>query len=198
MASTDGSFSGVLHSMPVVGATLASTTKTVVTGNSGTNPAFLMPALGAIWPVSNMQGKVLQVIAGGTYDATAVGCTMQLYADPTQNSTTSQVLVAGTGSVVVVSSTTGTWNMEMTLTCTGTGAVTSSNWNVTGMIAYGVGNNAGTAGAAVAMVGGANALGVPSATTLSNVASNYWELWATWATAPTAFVCSQYIVMASN
>jgi hypothetical protein len=184
--------------MPGAGASLASTTKSVVSGNSASVPAFLMPALGTIWPVSAMQGKAIQVIAAGTYDATAVGNTLQLYADPTQASTTSQILLAGTGSVVVVSTTTGSWNMELTLTCTGTGAVTSSNWMTAGVITYGVGNNAGTAGAAVAMVGGANALGVPTALTLSNITSNYWELWSTWATAPTAFVCSQFMVMGLN
>jgi hypothetical protein len=161
-------------------------------------PAFLMPALGTIWPVSSMQGKAIQIIAAGTYDATAVGVTLQLFADPTQASTTSQVLIAGTGSVVAVSSTTGAWNLEMTMTCTGTGAVTSSNWMTAGVLTIGAGNNAGVAGSAVAMVGGANALGVPSALTLSNIASNYWELWATWATAPTAFVCSQFMVIGLN
>jgi hypothetical protein len=196
MASIDGSFSGVLYSMPNAGATKTTTTQSLVSGNSATNPAFQMPALGSIWPVSNMQGKVISILAGGTYDATAVGSTLGLYYDATQGSV--GTLIAGSGSVVVVSSTTGGWYMDLTLTCIGTGAVTSSNWYTSGSIVYGVGNNAGVAGSATGIVGCANALGVPTALTLSNVTLNYWELWSTWATAPTAFVVSQFVVMAMN
>lgn len=182
--------------MPAAGVTKTTTTQSCVSGNSATNPAFLMPALGTIWPVSNMQGKAINIWAGGTYDATAVGSTLGLYYDATQGSV--GTLIAGTGAVVVVSSTTGAWNMQLTLNCIGTGAVTSSNWYTTGSISYGVGNNAGVAGNAIASVGGANALGVPTALTLSNVTTNYWELWSTWATAPTAFVCSTFIIQAMN
>jgi hypothetical protein len=182
--------------MPVVGATKTTTTSSLVSGNSGTNPAFLMPALGSIWPVSSMQGKVLQVWAAGTYDATAVTSQLGLYFDATQ--ATQGTLIAGTGAVTVPSTTTGEWNMEVTLTCIGTGAVTSSNWNTAGQIAYGPGNNAAAAAATVAMVGGANTAGVPTSLLLSNTASNFWELWSVWGTAPTAFVCSQFIVMGLN
>lgn len=196
MASTDGSFAGVLYSMPAAGATKTTTTQSMVSGNAAGNPAFQMPALGAIWPVSAMTGKVLQILAGGTYDAGAVTSTIGVYYDATQ--ATVGTLIAGTGAATIVSSTTGEWTMEVTLTCTGAASATTSNWMTSGSVLYGTGNNAGVNGAVTAMVGGANTLGVPTALALPNYASNYWEVWSTFGTAPTAFVMSQFIVMALN
>jgi hypothetical protein len=196
MASTDGSFSGTLYSMPAVGATKTTTTQSLVSGNAAGNPAFQMPELGALWPVSQMAGKVLQILAGGTYDAGAVTNTMVLAYDSTQGSI--GTTIASTGAATVVSTATGEWQMELTMTCTGAASATNSNWMTTGTISYGVGNNAAASAASVFMLGGANSAGVPTALSLPNYANNYWELWSTFGTAPTAFVCSQFMVLALN
>lgn len=195
MSYYSGTVADTLFSMPAPGATKTTTTQSLVSGNSATSPAFLMPALGTIWPVSALQGKVLQVLMGGTYDAGAVTSTLALAVDATQG--TLGTTIAGTGAVTVISSTTGAWNAQILLTCTGTVAVTSSAWEVIGTVSYGGGNNAGTS-TSDAMIGGANSAGVPTAVTLSNTASNFWEVWSTWGTAPTAFVMSQFVVMALN
>jgi hypothetical protein len=186
----------ILYQMPAVGATLASTTATVVSGNAAGNPAYQMPALASIWQPHQMQGKGIQILAGGTYDATAVGNTMALRYDPTQG--TAGTLIAGTGSAVVISGTTMSWTMEILLTCTQVGNNTS-NWMTSGALVYGISNNAATVAATTYMVGGAQAAGVPAALALATEATiGYIELWSTWATAPTAFVCSQFLIQGLN
>lgn len=195
MSFVSGTYTDVLFSMPGPGATKTTTTQSLVSGNSATSPAFLMPALATIWPVSALQGKAIQILLGGTYDATAVTAQLFLSVDSVQ--ATHGTDIATSGAVTVISSTTGAWNASILLTCIGTGAVTSSNWEIIGGVSYGGGNNAGTS-TSDALMGGANSAGVPTAVTLSNTASNFWEIWSTWGTAPTAFVLSQYVVMALN
>ena len=196
MSFITGSQAEVLHSMPAVGATLASTTASVVTGNSASNPPYSMPALASIWPVYSLPGKHLIFRASGTYDATAVTNTLALRFDPTQG--TAGTLIAGTGAATWISTTTGSWQMEIWLTCTAAGQNTS-NWMTSGTLTIGASNNAATATGSSFMVGGAQAAGVPTALALATTASiGYIELWSTWGTAPTAFVCSQFLIFGMN
>ena len=196
MSFVSGTYTDVLFSMPGPGATKTTTTQSLVSGNSATSPAFLMPALGTIWPASQLQGKALQILMGGTYDAGAVTNALTLSVDATQG--THGTDIAATGAFTIVSTTTGAWSAQVLLTCIGTGAVTSSNWEVIGGASYGAANNASTTGTNDVLMGGANSAGVPTAVTLSNTASNFWEVWSTFGTAPTAFVMSQFVVMALN
>lgn len=190
----------LLYSMPAVGATKASTTASVITGNAAGNPAFQMPALASLWSQSAMPGKAIAIIAGGTYDTgTAYAVTTALYADPTQNSTTSQQLIASTGAASTWPlGTTNNWYMNLTLTCIAATA-NSSSWTTVGNVMAGAGGNAATTACSTWLLGGAQSAGVPTALALVTTASiGYLELWSTWATAPTAQVCSQFMVFAEN
>src|SRR5690242_15757013 len=92
----------VIYNMPSAGAALTNTvTKTVISANSGSNPPFQVPA--PLWQPSYANARLVKVTAGGTYGDTSATptLTLQCYLDPTQNSTTSQILLAGTGAVTL-------------------------------------------------------------------------------------------------
>jgi hypothetical protein len=196
MSFLTGTNTELIYSMPAVGATIASTTATPVTGNSASNPAYFMPPLLSIWPGQTLVGKCLRFVARGTSDNTAVNNTMALRFDPTQ--ATAGTLVAGTGAAAWTSNTVNSWEFEVELSCISQGNNTSG-WMTGGILTVGVGNNSSTATGSTFMVGGAQTLGVPTALALATQASiGYIELWTTWATAPTAFVCSQFMIWGIN
>jgi hypothetical protein len=88
--------------------------------------------------------------------------------------------------------------MQALLTCTQAGNNTS-NWMTSGSVTYGASNNAGAAAGSEVMMGGAQTAGVPTALALATSATiGYIELWSTWGTAPTAFVCSQFLILGLN
>jgi hypothetical protein len=121
---------------------------------------------------------------------------MVLAVDPTQG--TIGTTVAATGAATVVSTTTGSWWMDVWLTCTSVGNNTSG-WITNGRVCYGPSNNAATAASSDFMMGGAQTLGVPNTLALATSTSvGYLELWSTFGTAPTAFVCSQFLVFGLN
>lgn len=188
--------SEIIYQMQAVGATKTTTTQSLVSGNASGNPAFQMPALASIWSPDRLQGKTIMIKAGGTYDAGAVTNTLVIAADSTQG--TIGTTLASTGAATIISSTTGNWYLEVTLNCISVGNNTSG-WATSGYVMYGTGNNAGTAGAALAMVGGAQSAGVPTALNLATSTTiGYIELWSTFGTAPTAFVCSQFSIWGCN
>jgi hypothetical protein len=182
--------------MPAVGATKTTTTASLVSGNAAGNPAYQLPALVSIWPPNELPGKSLLFWANGTYDATAVTSQLFLTFDPTQG--TQGTTIVSTGAFTVPSTTTGSWIMQALLTCTQAGNNTS-NWMTSGSVTYGASNNAGAAAGSEVMMGGAQTAGVPTALALATSATiGYIELWSTWGTAPTAFVCSQFLILGLN
>src|SRR5215831_10460570 len=103
--------------MPAAGTALnTSVTKSVITANTTTNPPYQMPALTALWPPDRLAPRVLRFVARGGVGTTATPTLqVQLYLDPTQNSTTGQQLLGGTGAL-----TTGS--------ALGGGASMTANW----------------------------------------------------------------------
>jgi hypothetical protein len=196
----------VLYCMPAPGAALAtSVTKTVITANTTTNPAYQQPALNAIWPPDKLIGRALRYIARGGVGTTATPTLqLQLYLDPTQNSTTSQILLGGTGALTTGSglgggaSMTGNWELELDLVITAVG-VTSGAYNCTvytsGIFSISgtgtAGNDAATAVSVQYMIGS------NTAKTTIVPGTAYWpEIWATWGTsnAANSIQCSQFLV----
>ena len=197
----------VLYCMPAPGAALAtSVTKSVITANSTTNPAYQQPALNAIWPPDKLVGRSIRFVARGGVGTTATPTLqVQLYYDPTQNSTTSQILLGGTGAFTTGSalgggaSMTANWELELDLVITAVG-VTGGSYNCT-VYTSGIftisgtgtaGNDAATAAATTYMIG--------SNTSKTSIVPGtaYWpEIWATWGTsnAANSIQCSQFIVM---
>lgn len=183
----------LLYSMPVVGPTKTTTAVQCVTQPAAL--AFQLPALSALWPLDKMPGKALKVVAGGTYDAGAVTNLLTLNADTTP--ATALTAIAGTGAVTWISSTTGMWEMDIDIDCVGVVSPTSTSWFASGKLFAGPGNTPSALGQ-ISGVGGANALGIPSAVALDPTLRYFLELFSTWGTAPTAFVVSKFKVYAEN
>lgn len=194
----------VLYCMPTPGVALASSvTKTVITANTTTNPAYQQPALNAIWPPDKLAGRALRYVARGGIGTTATPTlTIGLFFDPTQNSTTSQITLGSTGALTTVSSIgggasmTANWELELDLVITAVG-VTSGAYNCTcytsGIFTYGPGNDAATA-----VASGTYMIGSNTSKTTIVPGTAYWpEVWATWGTsnAANSIQCSQFIVM---
>ena len=197
----------VLYTMPSPGTALAtSVTKTVITANTSTNPAYQQPALNAIWPPDRLAPRALRYVARGGVGTTATPTLqVQLYLDPTQNSTTQQILLGGTGALTTGSalgggaSMTANWELELDLVVTSIG-VTSGAYNcvvyTNGMFTISgtgtAGNDAATAAAVTYMIG--------SNTSKTSIVPgiSYWpEIWATWGTsnAANSIQCSQFFVL---
>lgn len=194
----------VLYCMPAPGAALnTSVTKTVITANSSTNPAYQQPALNAIWPPDKLIGRALRYVARGGIGTTATPTlTIGLFLDPTQNSTTSQITLGSTGALTTASSIgggasmTANWELELDLVITAVG-VTSGAYNCTcytsGIFTYGPGNDAATA-----VASGTYMIGSNTSKTTIVPGTSYWpEIWATWGTSNAAnnIQCSQFMVM---
>jgi len=192
----------VLYTMPAAGSALASsTTKSVITANSATNPAYQMPSLLAIWPPDRLTPRALRFIARGGVGTTATPTLLvQLYLDATQNSTTGQILLGATGAFTTASalgggaSMTANWELELDLVVTVIG-VTSGAYNCTvytnGIFSIGPGNDASTTAAVQYMIGSNT-----SKTTIVPSTSYWPEIWATWGTsnAANSIQCSQFMV----
>lgn len=194
----------VLYCMPAPGAALnTSVTKTVITANTTTNPAYQQPALNAIWPPDKLVGRAIRYIARGGVGTTATPTlTMGLFLDPTQNSTTSQITLGSTGAFTTASaigggaSMTANWELELDLVITAVG-VTSGAYNCTvytsGVFTYGPGNDAATA-----VASGTYMIGSNTSKTSIVPGTAYWpEVWATWGTSNAAnnIQCSQFLVL---
>ena len=65
MSNTQPAGTEVLYQMPAVGATIVSTTASVVTGNAAGNPAYQLPALASIWSPDKLPGKGILIQASG-------------------------------------------------------------------------------------------------------------------------------------
>lgn len=202
MTFFSGTVGEVIYNMPSAGAALnTSITKTVISANTTSNPPFQVPA--PLWQPSYANARLLKVSAGGTYGDTASTPTLQIgcYLDPTQNSTTSQVLLAGTGvtTLSATSVTTGNWLMEfyMTVSSMGVGsAAFQQNVFTNGTLLMGSGNNAATANTLVNMMVGSSG----STIQINPMATYFMELWATWGTssASNTITCTQFTVFGLN
>jgi len=193
----------LIYCMPSAGPSKTTNTASVVSANGTTGTAFQMPALNSIWPISGMIGKAINVQAAGIYDSgTAYAVTTALYLDTTQGTETG-TLVAATGAASTwPAAAAGGWYFNVTLTCVGTSISSNADtsaWYVTGNLMAGAANNAATTTASAFMMGSPSSSGAASTVALPTQASiGYLEIWSTWATAPTAQVCTQFLVFAEN
>lgn len=185
----------LLYAMPAVGATLAATTKTCITGTAATNGPFQLPALQNIWSPGNMVGRGLMIVAAGGYDiSSSTPTTLQFSFDTAVG--TQAVTIATTGSAPWASSAVGLWEAQVWMTCVATG--TASTWYSNGTLTCGPGS-ANTSTALTYMFGGpAVAAGIPTAITVPTTASYMLNAYAQWATAPTAMVCTQFLCFGLN
>jgi hypothetical protein len=183
-----------LYSQPALGATITAATKQIATGTTATNPPAVLPPLQTIWPTSQMAGKAMRFVMGGSYDAaTAWSVTTQLYADTAFSGAT--VLLAASAACAFPAAAAGMWEAYVDLTCVSAGYTTSS-WYATGRI------NCGSAQSANQLstyhIGNAVSAGVPTAVVIAPQSVFTFGLYTTWATAPTAYYCSTFEVWANN
>lgn len=202
MTFFSGTVGEVIYNMPSAGAALSnSAVKSVITANTTTNAAFQVPA--PLWQPSYAPARLLRVVAGGTYGDTSSTPTLTLgcYLDPTQNSTTSQIQLAGTGAVTLTATaiTTGNWLMDfyMTVTSEGVGSgAYQQNVYTNGYLLMGAGNNAATANVQQTVMVGSSG----STVQINPMATYFMELWATWGTASATntITCTQFTVFGLN
>jgi hypothetical protein len=202
MTFFSGTVGEVIYNMPSAGAALnTSVTKTVITANTTSNPPFQVPA--PLWQPSYATARLLKVTVGGTYGCTVSTPTLQVgcYLDPTQNSTTSQVLLAGTGVATLPATavTSGNWLMEfyMTVSSMGVGsAAFQQNIFTNGTLLMGTGNNAATANILTDLMVGSSG----STIQINPMATYFMEVWATWGTssASNTITCTQFTVFGLN
>jgi hypothetical protein len=187
----------LLYSMPAIGATLAATAVTCVSGTSSSAAPFLMPSLQNIWSPSQMQGKSLMIVANGGYDVGSnTGNKMSLILDSALATTAaSSVTVASTGSNTFPTSTTGAWEIQLWMSCVSTGTV--STWYPGGTMTCGPGSSNVTASSTFVW-GSTITAGIPQVVTIPTTVPYYVDLYSQWATAPTAFVVSTFQVYAMN
>jgi hypothetical protein len=191
-----GTNTELLYSMPVIGTSITSTS-TVVCNTAATMGPFQLPALGNIWSIGNMVGKGLMIVASGGYDCAALNSnTFRLQTDTAiATSAATSGLLCVTGAATAPLSTTGAWDLQVWMSCVSVVANTATFY-VSGDLTYGAGNS--NSATLYYNVGNSVTAGVPTATSLATNAAQYVDLWTTWATAPTAFVCSQFMVFGLN
>jgi hypothetical protein len=193
--------------MPAAGASSAppGAASVILSGNTASNPACLLPALNNIWPMANIAGKALKIIARGIFGTPAsspgtwvIGCGLSL----TQATKPSTIVLASTGAFTpagnLLSVTNGEWELEFDVVIqtsgTAAGATPVANVITGGICTLGPGNNAGTATALAYMVGSAAAINV------NPIATYYLEVYGTFSTGPasTQIQCNQLIVIGLN
>jgi hypothetical protein len=146
--------------------------------------------------MSQMIGKGFHFSGGGGYDyGTAETVTLQLYADTAFSGATN--LLAATAAYQFPSTTIGSWQFEVDMTCTGVGnsagGTAQSTWYSTGTITAGSGT-IGTTG----MMTGTVTLGVPQAITLSCASVFTFALYVTPAVGATSLGMSNFMVYGCN
>lgn len=198
MTYVTGTQTEVLYVMPANGAALAtSSTKTLISGNTTTNPPYILN-LATLWQPSYVVGRALRVVARGTFGTTGTPTlTIACSADTTQG--TQGVTLAATGALTAPSSiTNGNWELEFGVDFNSLGA-TGGTWSTSidavGKFVLGAGNNAATAAATAYMVGSATSI-----TTLLYNTSYFIELYATWGTssASNTIQCLQFEIFGLN
>jgi hypothetical protein len=193
--------------MPAAGASSAppGAASVILSGNTTSNPACLLPPLNNIWPMANIAGKAFRITARGIFGTPAsspgtwvIGCGL----NTTQATKPAATVLAATGAFTpagnLLSVTNGQWELEfdVVIQTAGTNAGGTPNANVItgGVLSLGPGNNAATATGLAYMVGGAAAISI-------NPTVNYYlEVYATFSTGPTStqIQCNQFIVVGLN
>lgn len=191
----------LLYSMPVVGATQSASARTLISGNSSTNPPFQLPALTNIWSPGSLQGKGLMVVASGGYDVggNSVSTTLAFDVAAGTGAATS-VTPATMGLCTLPTSTSGAWEAQVWLNCVGTGTV--STWYANGTFTVGPGSaETGSAAAtALTFMWGQPAIvaGVPTGISIPVAQAYYVDLYSSFTANPTAMVCTQFMVFGLN
>lgn len=207
MSFLTGTNAEVIYSMPASGASAAppGAASVILSGNTTTNPACLLPPLSSIWNMSSIVGRALRVTARGIFGTPAstpgtwvIGCGL----NTTQATKPATIVLAATGAFTpaspILSISNGEWEMEFDIVVqtagTNAGAAPNANLVTGGIISLGAGNNAATTGISAFMIGNAAAVSV-------NPSINYYlELYATFTTGPasTQIQCDQFIVSGLN
>jgi hypothetical protein len=202
-----GTNAETIYSMPAAGASAAppGAASVILSGNTTTNPACLLPPLNNIWPMAAIAGKALRIVARGIFGTPAsspgtwiVGCGL----NTTQATKPPTIVLAATGAFTpaspILSITNGEWELEfdVVIQTSGTNAGGTPSGNVTtgGIFTLGAGNNAATTNAIAYAVGSASTVSV-------NPTINYYlELYATFSTGPTStqIQCTQFLVTGLN
>lgn len=197
----------VIYSMPASGASSAppGANSVILSGNTTTNPACLLPPLNSIWSMGAIAGKALRVTARGIFGTPAsapgtwvIGCGL----NTTQATKPATIVLAASGAFTpaspILSITNGEWEMEFDIVVqtagTNAGATPNANLITGGILSLGAGNNAATTGIDAFMIGSASAISV-------NPTINYYlEVYATFSTGPasTQIQCDQLIVAGLN
>jgi hypothetical protein len=180
----------LLYSMPAVGATQTGSAATVI-NTAATCPPFQLPALQNIWSLGGMSGKGLMIVAAGGYDVGANTLTTLKLSFDTVVSTSLNTM-GTSGAVALASTTTGAWQAQIWMTCTGIASETASTWESIGDGI--IGPSTGTA----FMWNSAVVAGVPTPVTLPTQTAFYTDLYTQWQVNPTAVVCSQFMVFGLN
>lgn len=194
-----------IYALPSPGTALASsTTKTLISANSATNPAFALPALTSIWEPSYMVGRALRVCARGVFGTTGTPTlTFSCQLDPTQNSSTSALTLAATGALTAPGTiTNGNWELEFDVSVSAlgmSGGFYQATLQSHGLLSVGAGNNGATGASAVYTVGAAN-ISMGGAATLNPATPSFLELWGQWGTSNAAntIQCTQLFVFGLN
>lgn len=207
MSFLTGTNAEVIYSMPASGASAAppGAASVILSGNTTTNPACLLPPLNSIWSMGAIAGKSLRVTARGIFGTPAatpgtwiIGCGL----NTTQATKPASIVLAASGAFTpaspILSISNGEWEMEFDIIIqtagTNAGAAPNANLITGGILSLGAGNNAATTGISAFMVGGAAAISV-------NPSINYYlELYATFSTGPasTQIQCDQFTVFGLN
>lgn len=199
MSFLSGTVMDTLYLMPNSGSALASsTTQTVITGNTSTNPPYQLPAINSIWGPSYAAGRALRLVARGIFGTTGTP-TLKLNMTFGTTQGTAGTTLASTGALTTASGVAnGMWEMEFEVFIDSVGGTNntpaSSIWTA-GIASFGVGNNAATTTASAYMIGSTSAI------TTVNPTTAYWlELYATWGTssASNTITCTQFMVQALN
>jgi hypothetical protein len=193
MSFVYGTNAELLYSMPAAGASIAVTSKQIISATTTTNPPFFLPPLYNIWSPSQMAGKALHFEAAGGYDITASAVTMQLYFDTAFSSATT--IIAQTGAATWATSAVGAWALDVDLTCASSG-MSVTTWYSSGALVVGPGSSPTAVGSAFTF-GNAVVAGIPQTISLVPATSYCPELYVTVGT-NTAFICTQFQVWALN
>jgi hypothetical protein len=189
----------LIYNMTAASADLASTTATIFAPSAG--EAAYLPPVFSIWQPSSIVGKGFRVCFGGTYDAGAVALTLKYSLDTTQGTqlTSNPGVIASTGAFTVPSIAAGGFDGYFDIIFTASSVAGNLSGYVSGLVAYGQGNNAAAANANVAMIGGSsNGATTATFTTWPGATAFFWELQATWGTAPTHSALTKHQIFGLN
>lgn len=191
----------LLYSMPVIGASVgAASAKTLISGNTSTNPPFLLPPLTNIWSPANLQGRGLMVVASGGYDIGAANNMEMILALDTTAGTgaANSVTLATMGLCTVSTTAVGLWEAQCWVSFVSTGTVATGYVN--GTFTSGVGSTETGVSTALTYMWGQPTVsaGIPTAITVPTAQSFYVDLYSQFTANPTQMVCTQFMIFGLN